>query len=78
MNKTSFKFDLNNLAGKVYFSVATWHNKDNSSEEKQAELKVVSQDIIMMILDEFLSQLGDDVKSKIVTLQKNAEKSTDV
>jgi len=48
------------------------------SEEKQAELKVVSQDIIMMILDEFLSQLGDDVKSKIVTLQKNAEKSTDV
>ena len=53
------EFEINKLVVSVYNKVAIWSNSDFANKEQKGDaLKIVSQDIVQTVLEEFASELG--------------------
>jgi len=68
-NKKEYAIDLHRMIGKVYYEIASWNNEGGTDEEKAKKLKIVSQEIIEMILSDVFEPL--DVQTKIQTMPGN-------
>ena len=53
------EFEINKLVVSVYNKIAMWTNSDFANKQQKGDaLKVVSQDIVQTVLEEFVSELG--------------------
>jgi hypothetical protein len=53
------EFEINKLVVSVYNKIAHWTNSDfDTATQKGDALKVVSQNIVQTVLEEFVSELG--------------------
>lgn len=61
------KFDVNKLTIKIHNKIAIWNNSDLSSEEKTKQLKFLSHEIIVDVINEAFSEIkGVSFKEKTI------------
>ena len=58
--------EIHDLIVKVYNSIAIWHNQDGTPEQKQIDLKLVSQEIVSTVLNDAFVQIGGFKTSETV------------
>lgn len=58
--------EIHDLIVKVYNSIALWHNQDGTPEQKQIDLKLVSQEIVSTVLNDAFVQIGGFKTSEAV------------
>jgi hypothetical protein len=61
-NNKKYQVDLNRLSAKVYNAVALWHNEDGTPQQKQDSLKIISDEIIEMVINDVLQPLSVQTK----------------
>ena len=73
--KKDIQIDLNELIGKVYFKIASWHNEAEDPETMQRHLKITSEEIIIEILDSVFDEINLKTRIEYLPDEKKESKS---
>lgn len=75
MENKKIDIEMGDMVGKTYFSIATWFNKDYSSErERQEALKQVSYEVIQNILEDVFLQLKGVENTGVKVVKQDVSK----